>query len=649
MTEKEIAKSPEKTPRSDHSDRASHQTAQEAVVGDDKNQSLHHKSKLSDNQHNLSDPALLSPKEGESIEDYRKRVEAIQKNRFEITGLEDGTNSPQDQNDNMTTAEVKALGGKDAEMMFDAINKMPEGQEKDQAKEAIKASYTEVLSDTPQTDPYESKLLLEGHISNTPESDTTEKIGWLDAAQKISQLPLDKQLQVIGAGLSAGTKELNHQQRERAIGALIGTVQGVGEIATNLGRIADFSAYCILGDDRAATMGAEFGESLGKSIVGGLKLFDGAHKYLNAVGAAGAEGNYSKVFRDLSTLGDNLNRAWSDLPPREQSRILAKLTTDMAADGLMGLGAARNLGKATKFTEILDTIAEDAQKLHKAGKSLSSKTINKLQEAIDPVVEKLRDRIGPKWAHATEYGGDISTGLHEAEEIGKGAFILEKRIYKSKFDPSHRLTPIEAARENARIKREPLDEDAWKKLTPKQKAEKLESDKYKLVENPDIPEKPIDSRELSKAHRGDQYLYSEYDSEGFKKAHIGKNGDLVPASIEGKTKGRDVLIKEHLLQSRNRFAKQDSPFISVGTNGVVMKYGDGQGVTIDMKGLRKAVARGEVKGVEIVEHDELIDYINTTKDLSNFERRMARRFANKDNEFLIKGIIPARFLKIRGY
>ena len=80
-----------------------------------------------------------------------------------------------------------------------------------------------------------------------------------------------------------------------------------------------------------------------------------------------------------------------------------------------------------------------------------------------------------------------------------------------------------------------------------------------------------------------------------------------------------------------------------------MKYGDGQGVTIDMKGLRKAVARGEVKGVEIVEHDELIDYINTTKDLSNFERRMARRFANKDNEFLIKGIIPARFLKIRGY
>lgn len=90
MTEKEIAKSPEKTQRSDHSDRASHQTAQEAVVGDDKNQSLHHKAKLSDNQHNLSDPALLTPKEGESIEDYRKRVEAIQNNRFEITASRKG-------------------------------------------------------------------------------------------------------------------------------------------------------------------------------------------------------------------------------------------------------------------------------------------------------------------------------------------------------------------------------------------------------------------------------------------------------------------------------------------------------------------------------------------------------------------------------
>ncbi len=391
MTEKEIAKSPEKSQRSDHSDRASHQTAQEAVVGDDKNQSLHHKAKLSDNQHNLSDPALLTPKEGDSIDDYRKRVEAIQNNRFEITGLEEGTNSPQDQNDNMTTAEVKALGGKDAEMMFNAINKMPEGPEKDQAKQAIKTSYTEVLSDTSQTDPNKSKPLLEGHISNTPESDTTEKIGWLVAAQKISQLPLDKQLQVIGAGLSAGITALNHQQRERSIGAVIGTVQGVGEVATNLGKIADFSAYCILGDDRAVAMGAEFGESLGKSIVGGIKLFEGAHKYLNDVGAAGAEGDYSKVFRDVSTLGDNLNKAWSDLPPREQSRILAKLTTDMAADGLMGLGAARNLGKASKFTEILDTIAEDAQMLHKAGKSISNKTINKLQDAIDPVVEKLRE------------------------------------------------------------------------------------------------------------------------------------------------------------------------------------------------------------------------------------------------------------------
>lgn len=68
MTEKEISKSPENSQRSVQSDQATHQTAQDAAVGDDKNQSLHHKAKLSDNQHNLSDPALLTTKEGEFIE-----------------------------------------------------------------------------------------------------------------------------------------------------------------------------------------------------------------------------------------------------------------------------------------------------------------------------------------------------------------------------------------------------------------------------------------------------------------------------------------------------------------------------------------------------------------------------------------------------
>ena len=645
MTEKEIAKSPEKTQRSDHSDRASHQTAQEAVVGDDKNQSLHHKAKRSDNQQNLSDPALLTPKEGESIEDYRKRVESIQNNRFEITGLEEGTNSPQDKNDNMTTAEVKALGGKDAEMMFDAINKMPEGPEKEQAKEAIKASYTEVLSDNPHTDPSKSKLSLEGHISNTPESDTTEKIGWLDAAQKISQLPLDKQLQVIGAGLSAGITELNHQQRERSIGAVIGTVQGVGEIATNLGKIADFSAYCILGDDRAVAMGAEFGESLGKSIVGGIKLFEGAHKYLNDVGAAGAEGDYSKVFRDVSTLGENLNKAWSDLPPREQSRILAKLTTDMAADGLMGLGAARNLGKASKFTEILDTIAEDAQKLHKAGKSISNKTINKLQEAIDPVVEKLRERIGPKWSHATAYGGEISTGFHEAEEIGKGAYILEKRVYPSKLDPSRQLRPIEAARESAHLKGKTFDEKSWKKLKPEEKAKELVDDGYEVIEIEPKPKEIINSLDHDTAYRGDHDAYSEFNESGLRKPHVDKSGDLTPANVDGIHKGEPVEIPHHVDGFWFKYQKANSPYTSFSVKeSVTARWGDDK-VTLDLKGLRSAISSGEVKGVEIVEHAQVIEAIENS-NLRPIPKRKVKGFAQNAHEILIKGVIPEKFIKV---
>ena len=163
----------------------------------------------------------------------------------------------------------------------------------------------------------EGHITKVGHIENNP-------IGWLKAAQRISQLPFDKQLQVIGAGLCAGKSEYNHQIRERSIGAVIGPVQGIGEITTNLGKVADFSAYVLLNDhERAGQMGAEFGEALGKTIVTVPRLFEGAHHYLNDVGKAGYEDDYTKVFRDIDNLGKHLDKAWSELPPREQSRIVS--------------------------------------------------------------------------------------------------------------------------------------------------------------------------------------------------------------------------------------------------------------------------------------------------------------------------------------
>lgn len=230
-------------------------------------------------------------------------------------------------------------------------------------------------------------MLIETGIQELHQA--TEKqqkpLDWLAAAQKIAQLPFDKQLQVIGAGLSSGVNEYNHQQRERSIGALIGTVQGVGTIAVNLAKITDFTAALIKGDKEAAAQGgAEFGTALGETIVGGVRLFEGAHHYLNDVGKAGYEGDYTKVFRDIDNLGKHMDKAWSELPPREQARIISKLGTELATDGLVGLGAAKAAGRLPgQLTKILDTISTDAQRLHLAGKNLSDRSVRAIKDAVD--------------------------------------------------------------------------------------------------------------------------------------------------------------------------------------------------------------------------------------------------------------------------
>ncbi|MDQ5936876.1 MAG: hypothetical protein QG574_4216 [Cyanobacteriota bacterium erpe_2018_sw_21hr_WHONDRS-SW48-000092_B_bin.40] len=55
----------------------------------------------------------------------------------------------------------------------------------------------------------------------------------------------------------------------------------------------------------------------------------------------------------------------------------------------------------------------------------------------------------------------------------------------------------------------------------------------------------------------------------------------------------------------------------------------------------------EVAGVEIIEHSQLIEqFLRSDKKMG--EKMMALNFARKDNEFLIKGVVPNRFLKSLG-
>lgn len=227
------------------------------------------------------------------------------------------------------------------------------------------------------------------HKAIAPETLTNTPEGWLTVAQKIAQLPMDKQLQVIGSGLMAGIEQYQHDERERAWGRLIGTVQGTGEVLQGLAKIADFGAACILGDnERAGKMGEEFGAALGQTIIGGVRLFQAADQYLFNIGYTG---DYAKPFQDIAAAGQKLDEQWSRLPPREQERIKTKLITEMIESGALGAGGAGAVQKASKFTEVLDALAVEAKQLHAAAKPTIKKAVNAVNNAVDELIQPVGD------------------------------------------------------------------------------------------------------------------------------------------------------------------------------------------------------------------------------------------------------------------
>ena len=225
---------------------------------------------------------------------------------------------------------------------------------------------------------------LEGQVRHDqPLENTTD--GWLEAGRRISELPIDKQLQVIGSGLMAGYQQYQADERERTWGQIIGTTEGLGAVAVNLATIAEFTCDCIAGNkERAAERGGKFGEAVGQTLVSGIKLFQDADAYLFKVGF---DGDYGRPFRDLVTVGAALNDRWAQLPPREQERVKYKLITEMAADGLIGAGGAKAIGKAKVFTEVLDAIALEAKTTTRATIEGGKRTARAVGSAIDNLTQ----------------------------------------------------------------------------------------------------------------------------------------------------------------------------------------------------------------------------------------------------------------------
>ncbi len=243
----------------------------------------------------------------------------------------------------------------------------------------------------------DSSLLIKTGITQNQE------LGWYEAGQAIAQLPFNLQLSIIGNVLMSGANQIAYEQHERSAGSIIGTVQGIGSVAFNLASIADFSAYCILGDERALEMGDKFGEALGKTLVSGIRLFQAADKYLYDIGF---NQDYSKPFIDVISVGMALNESWSQLPPREQERLKSELIAQMVADGFIGHTGTQTLTKAKSYLEFLDAIALKA--VENSGCSLGN-----IQKTIDTVKVQITSLLSPQ----LELAGAGKIKMRDLEQI----------------------------------------------------------------------------------------------------------------------------------------------------------------------------------------------------------------------------------------
>jgi len=184
-------------------------------------------------------------------------------------------------------------------------------------------------------------------------------------------------------------EKTNNDFWERMAGTLIGTVQGLGNVAVNLANIADFCAYCIIGDrQRGSAMIMKFGESIGETALSGVKLFQAADKYLYDVGF---EGNYFKPFQDISLVAQVLNHEWQNLPPREQERRKAEFISQLLADGFIGTTGAQAIGKAGSLTKMLDAVAENIDKAVIKSKDKFKKSAKLISNLVDELVQPVGD------------------------------------------------------------------------------------------------------------------------------------------------------------------------------------------------------------------------------------------------------------------
>ncbi len=279
-------------------------------------------------------------------------------------------------------------------------------------------------------------------VENIPAQEVAKEQGvssgndFQSVMHRISQLPLDQQMQVIGKGLQTFNESIEESKRETAIGTTIGVVQGIGNTLIGIVNFAQFIGDSVVFAADIATNNPRYhktaenvGEAIGKTLVAGVQLFSLAGAYAKSVDASG---DYTKPFKDISALGQELDSRWLALPPRERARMASSFMTELGANMLPMVGAAK-LAKSEKLVTTLEEIgtgvnglkdvAAEQKYVRAAGQLLdeleSSADLQKLEKRAANVVGEVEDAsisLEKQAAGAERKTGSLEKQAAEIEE-----------------------------------------------------------------------------------------------------------------------------------------------------------------------------------------------------------------------------------------
>ncbi len=149
--------------------------------------------------------------------------------------------------------------------------------------------------------------------------------------------------------------------------------------------------------------------------------------------------------------------------------------------------------------------------------------------------------------------------------------------------------------------------------------------------------------------REDQDLTSPTSPQnGINKSYITPEGDLSPASPTGAYKDREVTVTEHILGGFRKTAKSNSPYTSfTDIEATTTNYGNNV-IEIDVNRLTNDINSGKLTDVEILTPDQVQKAIKADTTSGDYWKNLASKWAARDSEFLVKGVIPKEYITIKG-